>query len=113
MYAAPVSDASSHVLLMVLIAWIFTLAAVTVVVLFVARWALTKADSKDVPEVLTGLAHLLLAASWPKDLTGLLGRGSVAGASPRPAMLDAGPAIGDALPAGGHNDDVSETGGQR
>jgi hypothetical protein len=106
MYAATVAEASSYALLLVLIAWICTLAATAAVVLFVARWAFTKAESKDVPKVLTGLAHLLQAAYWTKDLTGLLGRSSEAESpSPQPAALDADPVDGDAMPDGKLNDD--------
>jgi hypothetical protein len=90
---------------MVLIAWIFTLAAVAAVVLLVARWAFTKAESKDVPEVLTGLAHLLRAAPWTKDLTGLVRGGSATGAQPpRPAAFEV--PTDDELQRGRQRDDI-------
>jgi hypothetical protein len=111
MYAATVSDASSYALLMVLIAWIFGVTAVAVVVLFVAWWAFAKAESRDVPQVLTGLAHLLRAASWPKDL---LGRGSVTGSPPsQPAAPNAGRVAGDPPPVDGHDYDDNAAGGGR
>jgi hypothetical protein len=105
MYAATVAEASSYALLIVLIAWICTLAATAAVVLFVARWAFTKAESKDVPKALIGLAHLLQAAYWAKDLTGLLGRGSATETlSRQPAAFDADSVAGDAVPDGGLNE---------
>jgi hypothetical protein len=57
---------------MVLVAWCAGVAAVTLVVVLIAKWALARADQRDIPRVLGGIAALLRLASWPSELAGVV-----------------------------------------
>jgi hypothetical protein len=78
------SDELIEVSKLLLMAWIATLVAVVLIILPIARWALARASSDSVANVLAGLALLLGKMSWIKDLCRLileLARSKVASAS--------------------------------
>jgi hypothetical protein len=57
---------------MVLLACLITVIAAAVTVILIAKWAIARANEKDIPRTIRSLAHFVSKANWVADLAAVV-----------------------------------------